>query len=121
MLLKLTTPSYRSLDAFKFMDNDNKYFALTKSIDSFDNRSSKSSTDANNNQKIRTDSPSTVSYELLNETYYDRNKYEPEVVLKAISSLNTGTMLGVDRSTFQSLSVDTKKGLIVNNRLKSWQ
>ena len=111
MLLKLTTPSYRSLDAFKFMENDNKYFTLTKSIDSFDNRSSKSSTDINNNNnnKVRTDSPSTVSYELLNETYYDPNKYETEVVLKAISSLNTTTLLGIERNTFKSLSV-TKKG-----------
>ena len=114
MLLKLTTPSYRSLDAFKFMENDNKYFTLTKSVDSFDNRSSKSSTDINHNNnnknKVRTDSPSTVSYELLNETYYDPNKYETEVVLKAISSLNTTTLLGIERNAFKSLSVETKKG-----------
>ena len=108
MLLKLTTPSYRSIDAFKFMDNDNKYFALTKSTDSFDNRSNKSSTDINNNPKIGTDSPSTVSYELVNETYYDRNKYEPDVVLKAISNLHTA-IIAPERNSFQVLSIETKK------------
>jgi hypothetical protein len=107
MLLKLTTPSYRSLDGYKFMDNENKYFALTKSTDSFDNRSTKSSNDANN-PKNRTDSPSTVSYELLNDTYYEAKKFEQDIVLKAISSISA-PVVNVGNK-FQSF--DTKKGKI---------
>lgn len=102
MLLKLTaSSSYKSLDTYKFIDNDNKYFAMTKSSDSFENKSSRSSTDVNTQKQQRTETPSTVSYELLNDTYYEQNdKYihEPEVVLKSISNIDVPATLGTPKA-----------------------
>jgi hypothetical protein len=117
-LLHFAKPSYKDLDVLNFCVDQN-LFLLSKSTNSDCKSTSKSCSDLND-QKNRTDTPSTISYELVHETFGDAAMEENQnAVLKSIIPLQdpTENTNKIERKIINYKIEDTSKGKITNSGL----